>query len=151
VETVLTGYTSEPIVLTDWYAQTYQPEHHNFVENFIFEPRLDPNMPGHLLEELRAKDIRMFFFRVGMIFDQGTGTYKLGAIDRQIYGFDEAAYLAADLDGDKDVDGRDFAMFGSQWEGSVCDDCGGADLTGDGCVRGEDLWELAGEWLSEIE
>ncbi|MBN2271703.1 MAG: hypothetical protein JXN61_13875, partial [Sedimentisphaerales bacterium] len=52
VETVITGYTTEPIVLYGWYSQTYKPEHHNFAEQFLFEPRLEPNLAPELLEEL---------------------------------------------------------------------------------------------------
>ena len=37
-ETIIQGLTPEPIVLTSWYAQTYAPGHHNFWEEFIFEP-----------------------------------------------------------------------------------------------------------------
>ncbi|MHC4740398.1 MAG: PEP/pyruvate-binding domain-containing protein [Planctomycetota bacterium] len=151
VETVISGYTSEPIILRNWYSQTYRPEHHNFAENFIFEPRLDPNVPAELLEELRAKDIRMFYFYIEPVWDPGSGTYPYEATRSATYGFDESPYLAADLDGDKDVDGRDFALFGPHWRDSVCDDCSGADLTGDGCVSPPDLWELAAEWLSVME
>jgi len=57
----------------------------------------------------------------------------------------------ADLDGDKDVDGTDFARFAPRWRDTVCDDCAGADLTGDGCVSPPDLWELATDWLATIE
>jgi hypothetical protein len=59
VETVIEGLTTIPIVLHDWYAQTYRPEHHNFSEHFIFDPFMDPDVPGHLLDELRDKDIRL--------------------------------------------------------------------------------------------
>ena len=34
--------TTEPIVLTNHFSQTYRPEHHNFSSNFIFDPWLDP-------------------------------------------------------------------------------------------------------------
>ncbi|MFC1765482.1 PEP/pyruvate-binding domain-containing protein [Planctomycetota bacterium] len=51
-QTTLSGLTTEPIVLTHPFAQTYQPGHHNFWEDFLFEPRLDPNVPLNLLAEL---------------------------------------------------------------------------------------------------
>ncbi len=59
VETRITGYTSEPIVLRGWYSQTYKPEHHNFSEHFLFEPELEPGLSPAILAELRAKDIRL--------------------------------------------------------------------------------------------
>ncbi len=58
VETIITGLTTEPLVLTDTYAQTYRPEHHNFSEHFIFEPALDPGLTPEQRQELAAADIR---------------------------------------------------------------------------------------------
>ncbi len=140
VETVITGYTTEPIVLHGWYSQTYRPGHHNFSEDFIFEPQLEPGISADLLGELQAKDIRLIYLQVGF-----------GNPIIRTYGFDDKPFLAADLDGDQDVDGTDFALFGTRWSNTVCDDCAGADLTGDGSVSPPDLWELAADWLSEIE
>lgn len=56
-QTTITGLTHEPIVLTHPFAQTYQPGHHNFWENFLFEPRLDPHVSPEILAELEAKGI----------------------------------------------------------------------------------------------
>jgi hypothetical protein len=61
VETRITGLTSEPIVLRGSYSQTYRPEHHNFSENFIFEPRLESGLPQTLLDELQALDIQLMY------------------------------------------------------------------------------------------
>ncbi len=44
VETRISGYTSEPIVLRGEYSQTYRPEHHNFAEHFLFEPQVEPGL-----------------------------------------------------------------------------------------------------------
>jgi hypothetical protein len=151
VETVITGYTTAPIVLHDWHSQTYRPEHHNFAENFIFEPQLEPNLAPGLLDELRTKNIRMFYFFVEPVWQPGADKPAYAATESQIYGFDDEPFLAADLDADKDVDGTDFALFAMRWSDTVCDDCAGADLTGDGCVSPPDLWELAADWLNEIE
>ena len=65
VDTVITGLASEPIVLHDEFAQTYRPGHHNFYEEFVFEPRLDPNVPAALLEELAAQNIRALIIGAG--------------------------------------------------------------------------------------
>ncbi|GAH84583.1 unnamed protein product, partial [marine sediment metagenome] len=61
VETVIEGYTTEPVVLHGWYSQTYRPEHHNIGENFLFEPRLEPGISQNILDELRAQDIRLIY------------------------------------------------------------------------------------------
>ena len=58
VQTRIEGLTTEPIVLEGNYAQTYRPEHHNLVENFLFEPRLEPGLASDILDQLEALDIR---------------------------------------------------------------------------------------------
>ena len=49
----------EPIVLRGYFSQTYRPGHHNFTEDFIFEPQLEPGLPVHLLTELRNANIHL--------------------------------------------------------------------------------------------
>jgi hypothetical protein len=58
-ETRLEGLTSEPIVLKDDFSQTYRPEHHNFGEQFVFEPQLAPDLPPAIREELTATNIKL--------------------------------------------------------------------------------------------
>jgi hypothetical protein len=57
MQTRVTGLTAEPITLREPFAQTYRPDHHNFGERFVFEPRLDPAVPEHLRAELEARGI----------------------------------------------------------------------------------------------
>lgn len=64
-ETRITGLVSEPIVLRGYYSQTYRPGHHNFTEEFIFEPGLEPGMPPSILAELAAADIRFLYVEMG--------------------------------------------------------------------------------------
>lgn len=59
VDTVITGLTKAPITLKSYYSQTYGPGHHNFVEEFIFEPRLDPSLTAAQKAELDAANIRL--------------------------------------------------------------------------------------------
>jgi hypothetical protein len=60
-ETRIEGLTTEPILLHGYYSQTYRPEHHNFAENFLFEPALEPGLSPAILEQLRAKNIRYIY------------------------------------------------------------------------------------------
>ncbi len=140
VETVIEGYTAEPVVLHGYYSQTYRPEHHNFSENFLFEPQLEPGLSEALLAELRAKDIRLIYVRGGM-----TDT------EIRTYGFEGGSFLLGDLDRDSDVDAKDLALLAAHWLEVVCDTCGGADLTGDGRVSFTDLCEIADNWLAGVE
>jgi hypothetical protein len=57
--TTITGLTTSPLVLTDDFAQTYAPGHHNFTEVFLFEPALDPGITAEQRAELEAANIRM--------------------------------------------------------------------------------------------
>lgn len=66
VETRITGYTTEPIVLQGYYSQTYKPEHHNFAEHFLFEPQLEPGVSSEILAELGARGIRQIHVLAGM-------------------------------------------------------------------------------------
>jgi hypothetical protein len=65
VETTVTGLTATPIVLENTYAQTYLPGHHNFWETFLFEPRLDPNVPPEVLAELEHQGIARIMISTG--------------------------------------------------------------------------------------
>ncbi|HEY5911258.1 MAG TPA: PEP/pyruvate-binding domain-containing protein, partial [Verrucomicrobiae bacterium] len=61
VETRITGLTTEPIVLTGYYSQTYHPFHHNFGEECIFEPWLEPGLSPAILTELDAANIQWIY------------------------------------------------------------------------------------------
>lgn len=64
-ETTLTGFTSRPITLTGYWSQTYRPGHHNFTEDFIFEPALEHGADPALLAELLAANIQAIHIRGG--------------------------------------------------------------------------------------
>jgi hypothetical protein len=61
----------------------------------------------------------------------------------------------ADLDDDFDIDLEDFATFAEHRLEINCDEqnswCGGADLTRDGEVGLDDLWEFVANWLAGVE
>ncbi|MBM3879137.1 MAG: hypothetical protein FJ387_05390 [Verrucomicrobia bacterium] len=59
VETRIFGLTADPLVLRSEFAQTYHPGHHNFWEEFIFEPRLDPGVTPAQREELTRLNIQL--------------------------------------------------------------------------------------------
>ncbi len=66
-QTRITGLTSQPIVLTGYYSQTYRPGHHNFTEEFIFEPRLEPDLPASMLAELQTANILWLHVELGFV------------------------------------------------------------------------------------
>jgi hypothetical protein len=59
VGTTISGLTIQPLVLRSDYSQSYHPGHHNFWEDFIFEPQLDPSLSAEQLADLKAKNIRL--------------------------------------------------------------------------------------------
>ena len=76
VDTVITGLTSTPITLTNSFAQSYGPGHHNFTEDFIFEPGLDPSVTPAQKAELNAENIRLihvFHNQMDFGFPGGSG------------------------------------------------------------------------------
>jgi hypothetical protein len=79
-QTVIAGLTSEPIVLEGYYSQTYRPEHHNQIENFLFEPRLEPGISAEILTQLQQRNIRF----IHLMYDNTGG----GKSQIATYGFD---------------------------------------------------------------
>ncbi len=61
VETTIEGLTTTPLVLRGYFSQTYRPHHHNFGEDFIFEPFQEAGLDPGLLAELDAKNIRLLY------------------------------------------------------------------------------------------
>jgi hypothetical protein len=60
-QTLITNMTTDQILLDEEFSQTYRPEHHNFEENFVFEPALDPHTTLQQLDELTAAGIRAIY------------------------------------------------------------------------------------------
>jgi hypothetical protein len=136
VQTVIEGCTTDPIILTGFYSQTYCPLEGNNTEHFLFEPRLESGIPQTQLDELEAQNIRLIHFI--------TGT----SLNIKTYGFDDESFCSADINDDGKVNFSDFASLANRWLDTVCDDCGGTDLTGDGRVTFKDLLEFFNNWLT---
>ena len=60
-ETVITGLTSEPIVLHGDFSQSFKAYHHNFGAKFLFDPRLEPGISQSILNELAASNIELIY------------------------------------------------------------------------------------------
>jgi len=65
VQTTIKGLTRKPIVLKGYYSQTYHPNHHNFSEDFLFDPLLENGIDAATILELRIKGIRQLYVRGG--------------------------------------------------------------------------------------
>jgi len=101
-QTVITGLTSEPVVLRDFYSQTYQPTHHNITEFFIFEPRLEAGISQSILDELEDLDVRLIHVEADHFGEDAV---------MNVFGYDGAECdLPGDLDFDGDVDLADLAI-----------------------------------------
>jgi len=61
VETRITGLVPDTIVLTNYYSQSYGAFHHNFYEEFVFEPRLEPGLSASTLAQLNASSIQLLY------------------------------------------------------------------------------------------
>lgn len=142
-QTVITGLTTEPIVLHGFFSQTYKPGHHNFFEMFMFEPQLEKNISRDILDQLKAKDIRLIH----------AVTESMSGSERRIvtYGFDEVDFLDADINLSGKVDIADLLALALRWMDSVCHECDRADLTGDGNVNLKDLAEISRQYMLQIK
>jgi hypothetical protein len=61
VKTEIRGVTATPIELRGFYSQTYLPGHHNFWEEFIFEPQLEEGLSEPQIAELNALNLRLIY------------------------------------------------------------------------------------------
>ncbi len=77
IGTTITGLTTVPVELRADAAQTYHPFHHNFSEEFLFEPGLEPALSTAQREELMAKNIRLLH----VDWDQQTGSLRVVGLD----------------------------------------------------------------------
>ncbi len=85
-QTTIEGLTSEPIRLTDMFSQTYRPEHHNLIENFLFEPRLEPGISPAILAEMTQANIRW----IHVTIDNRAGTPGGSQSAIRTYGYDNS-------------------------------------------------------------
>lgn len=60
-ETRISRLISQPILLRSYYAQTARPGMHNMHTEYVFEPGLEAETPGSVMEELRAGDIKLVY------------------------------------------------------------------------------------------
>ena len=60
-QTTITGLLDEPLVLKGWFSQTYAPGHHNFWEEFIFEPSMEEGFSDELLSKLEEADVKQIY------------------------------------------------------------------------------------------
>ena len=52
-------------MLHDYFSQTYRPGHHNFSEDFIFDPHLDSSVDPASLAQWDAKGIQALLVPTG--------------------------------------------------------------------------------------
>jgi hypothetical protein len=94
VETEISGVTSTPLVLASEASQSYRPEHHNFGEHFLFEPRVDPGVSPAQLAELEASGVSAIHVRYSF------GESAVTLFDLASWGSECLDCLGADVDGD---------------------------------------------------
>ena len=50
-----------PIVVKGYYAQSYRPGHHNFSEDFVFDPHLSDSVPAQVKAWLKGLGVRRVY------------------------------------------------------------------------------------------
>ncbi len=84
VQTRITGLTSNAMILTNYFSQTYSTSRHNFREYFLFEPRLEPGISPAVLAELEAADIQEIY----VIYETGYALLQSPAAHFAVIGRD---------------------------------------------------------------
>lgn len=100
--TTITGLTTLPITLRHSSAQTYRPGHHNFTEEFIFDPRYEPTLTAHQRRQLRDQNIGPIWCLWGSLLEDTLVTYP--------YDCQLAQFCVADLVGGAGTDVPDGAV-----------------------------------------
>jgi hypothetical protein len=77
IGTTLSGITGGTIQLGGYFSQTYRPEHHNFSENFIFDPHLEAEIDPAAIAELDQRGIQ------AVVIPQAFGQRPFFALTRQ--------------------------------------------------------------------
>lgn len=79
-QTRIEGFTTEPIILTNFFSQSFDAGHMGGGPEWIFEPRLEPGISAQTLAELDARDIRMFYVlpkdKPGLFLFGRNGSYR---------------------------------------------------------------------------
>jgi hypothetical protein len=88
VQTCIKGLTTEPILLTGYFSQSVGGGAHLCPKNFLFEPGLESGISPKILNELRAKNIRLIYFTTGARECRPTERQDTPPMIR-FYGFDE--------------------------------------------------------------
>jgi hypothetical protein len=68
----ITGLLAEPLELDDYFSASASPGHKNLTTWYVFEPRLDPDLPASQLQELVSKDIELIYLRYEIIGNRTT-------------------------------------------------------------------------------
>ncbi len=135
--TVIRGYTTRPIVMFTGVAEpTYWGMSHYSWLDYYFTPSQEPGMDQCLLNQLRAKDIRVIHLHLFSVPNYVETT-----------GFGSGPYYLGDFDWNGDVDFLDFAELAWRWMENDCGLCGGVDLDCDGSVGLKDLEGFIDNWL----
>ncbi len=63
--TTIQGLTTEPIVLTGYYSQSFGGGSHLSPKNFLFEPTLEPGISQTILDELKDRNVKYIYYTTG--------------------------------------------------------------------------------------
>ena len=64
-QTRIEGLTTEPIILTGTFSQSFGGGSHLCPKDFLFEPALEPGLSQTILDELEANNIRLIYYTTG--------------------------------------------------------------------------------------
>lgn len=131
--TIITGLIPRPIELRSWWSQTYRPGHHNFTEDFVFDPRLEPGISPAILHELSQAGIAYV-----LVLDAGSLAMQIVRMT------DACLPCPADWDASGGIGVGDIFMFLAAWFSQDPR----ADWDGSGALGVQDLFEFLAAYFS---
>ncbi|HCO95536.1 MAG TPA: hypothetical protein DIU00_16575, partial [Phycisphaerales bacterium] len=63
--TTIQGLTTEPIVLTGYFSQSFGGGSHLCPKNFLFEPAMEPGISQTILDELKDRNVKYIYYTTG--------------------------------------------------------------------------------------
>lgn len=131
--TIITGLIPRPIELRSWWSQTYRPGHHNFSEDFVFDPRLEPGMPPAILHALSQAGVAYL-----LVSEAGTTGMRILRMT------DTCLPCPADWDASGGIGVGDIFTFLAAWFSHDAK----ADWDGSGVIGVQDLFEFLVAYFS---
>jgi hypothetical protein len=74
----ISGFTAQPVVVSNYFALSFVPGHHNFFNDFIIDPSAEPGLTPSQRAQLAAENIKFIYGRAEADFGPRGSLYIIG-------------------------------------------------------------------------